>query len=83
MTKPFDVGALGYNSNTNKGQRMNSNITRSREVIENLKLANDETTSTYAYPYAFGWAWAMLTEKQRDQMLKLSEAKANKEKENN
>jgi hypothetical protein len=60
---------------------MTTNINRSHEVIENLKLADNATESRYAYAYAFGWAWAMLTEKQRDKMLKLSQDKAN-EKEN-
>ena len=82
MTKPFDVGGLGYNSNTNKGQRM-TNINRSHEVIKNLQSVKGDLVSHYPYPYAFGWAWAMLTETQRDEMLKLAEAKANKEKENN
>ena len=80
VTLQFDVGGLGYNSNTNKGQRMKSNITRSHEVIENLKLAKADVAHRHPYAYAFGWAWAMLTEKQRDEMLKLAEAKA---KENN
>jgi hypothetical protein len=59
---------------------MNSNINRSREVIENIKLAKKDVASNHPHAYAFGWAWAMLTETQRDEMLKLAEAKA---KENN
>ena len=53
-----------------------TNITRSHEVIENFKLARNETKTTHTYPYAFGLAWAMLTEEKRDEMLKLSEVKA-------
>ena len=82
MTKPFDVGGLGYNSNTNKGQEMTSNINRSGEVIQNLKTALDGN-SNYAYSYAFGYAWAMLTEKERTKLLELAERKANEAKENN
>jgi hypothetical protein len=59
---------------------MTSNINRSREVIENLKLVKKDVASNHPHAYAFGWAWAMLTETQRDEMLKLAEQKA---KENN
>ena len=82
MPPTFDVVPPRYNSNTNKGQRM-TNINRSHEVIKNLQSVKGDLVSHHPYPYAFGWAWAMLTETQRDEMLKLAEAKANKEKENN
>lgn len=46
-----------------------SNIDRSHEVIENLRLAHDYSS---AYPMAFGYAWALLTDKQRDAILAYS-----------
>ena len=53
----------------------NSNLNRSREVIDNLAIV--EGDRQYAYAFAFGWAWASLTEKQRDYLLKLSQQKVN------
>ena len=59
---------------------MKSNINRSHEVIENLRVAKGENSTAYAY--AFGWAWAMLSETNRTKMLKLAQEMAN-EKDNN
>lgn len=47
-----------------------SNITRSNEVIENLRVAHDFSD---AYPMAFGYAWALLNDKQRDAIIKFSQ----------
>jgi hypothetical protein len=59
---------------------MKDTINRSGEVIQNLIISQGERS--YAYAYAFGFAWALLTEKQRIQMLKLAEQKANEKEEN-
>lgn len=60
---------------------MSNTVTRSNEVIENLKSANDGN-SNYAYAYAFGWAWGMLSEKERKRMLKMAEQKVIEKEEN-
>jgi hypothetical protein len=60
---------------------MTSNINRSNEVIQNLKLAHNGK-SDIAYAYAFGYAWAFLSENERTKLLEMAERKAN-EKENN
>ena len=59
---------------------MKDTINRSGEVIENLTIAQGDRR--YAYAFAFGFAWSLLSEKNRKELLKISERKAN-EKENN
>ena len=58
---------------------MKDTINRSGEVIENLTIAQGDRR--YAYAFAFGFAWSMLSEKNRKELLKVSERKA-QEKEN-
>ena len=58
---------------------MKDTINRSGEVIENLTIAQGDRR--YAYAFAFGFAWSLLSEKNRKELLKISERKAN-EKEN-
>ena len=53
---------------------MKDTINRSGEVIENLTIAQGDRR--YAYAFAFGFAWSMLSEKNRVELLKLSERKA-------
>ena len=59
---------------------MTDKIDHSDEVLSNLRTAYDGNREI-AYAYAFHYAWALLSEKSRQQLLKVSEQKAN-EKEN-
>ena len=59
---------------------MKTNINRSHEVIENLTIAQGDRR--YAYAFAFGFAWSMLSEKNRQELLKVSERKAQEKEEN-
>ena len=59
---------------------MSNTINRSDEVLSNLKTAYDGNREI-AYAYAFHYAWALLSEKSRQELLKVSEQKA-QEKEN-
>jgi hypothetical protein len=61
---------------------MTDTINRSDEVLSNLKTAYDGNREI-AYAYAFHYAWALLSEKSRQQLLKVSERKANEAKESN
>jgi hypothetical protein len=60
---------------------MTDTTDRSDEVLSNLKTAYDGNREI-AYAYAFHYAWALLSEKSRQQLLKVSERKANEAKEN-
>jgi hypothetical protein len=60
---------------------MSKTIDHSDEVLSNLKTAYDGNREI-AYAYAFHYAWALLSEKSRQQLLKVSERKANEAKEN-
>jgi hypothetical protein len=53
---------------------MKDTINRSGEVIENLTIAQGDRR--YAYAFAFGFAWSLLSEKNRKELLKISERKA-------
>ena len=53
---------------------MKDTIDRSGEVLDNLEIAQGDRR--YAYAFAFGFAWAMLSEKNRKELLKISERKA-------
>lgn len=48
-----------------------SNITRSNEVLENLRNAGK--SRDVVAPYAFGMCWAWLTEQAREQIIKATE----------
>jgi hypothetical protein len=60
---------------------MTDKIDHSDQVLSNLKTAYDGNREI-AYAYAFHYAWALLSEKSRQQLLKVSERKANEAKEN-
>ncbi len=69
MPPTFDVGGLDYNSNMNKGQKMEQpSISRAHEVIAGIR-AKRVTDSALAHAYAFGWVWSMLTDEQRLSVL--------------
>lgn len=57
---------------------MTKTILRSDEVIQNLIANRGFDRSALAYAYAFGTAWAMLNEKQRLEVIKMSEQKVGK-----
>jgi hypothetical protein len=61
---------------------MTDKIDHSDQVLSNLKTAYDGNREI-AYAYAFHYAWALLSEKNRQQLLKVSERKANEAKESN
>lgn len=54
---------------------MSDTSNRSDEVLSNLKIAY-KGNREIAYAYAFHYAWAMLSEKNRKELLKISERKA-------
>ena len=58
-----------------------SNITKSSELIANLKKSKS-VGNGMAYPYAFGLAWACLSDKQRQSVLDLAEKMAKESEQN-